>query len=85
MVPGTYKIRALYSYQPNTVRFDLNGKPAAVCRLPVATPDWHQWNLAEIGAISFPKVGLQVLTFRYGTGNNFAYFEFVPEVAKTAE
>lgn len=74
--PGTYRIKALYSYQPNEVRFDLNGKPSATCKLPEATESWHYWNFAEIGTITFPEAGLQLLTFHYGVGNNFAYFEF---------
>lgn len=76
--PGTYRIRCLYAFQPNTVRFDLNGRPAAECRLPLATASYHHWNLAEIGTIEFPEAGLQLLTFHYGKGNNFAWFEFEP-------
>jgi hypothetical protein len=76
--PGTYRIKCLYGFQANAVRFDLNGKPAATCRLPVATASYHHWNLAAIGTIQFPEAGLQLLTFHYGKGNNFAYFEFEP-------
>jgi hypothetical protein len=74
--PGTYRIKCLYGFQANTVRFDLNGKPAATCHLPVATSSYHHWNLAEIGTIEFPETGRQLLTFHYGKGNNFAWFEF---------
>ena len=74
--PGTYRIRALYSHQANMVAFDLNGKPAATCQLPVATGSWHHWNFAEIGTLSFPEAGRQLLTFHYVWGNNFAFFEF---------
>jgi hypothetical protein len=73
---GTYRIRCLYAFQTNAVSFDLNGKPAAACRLPVPTASYHHWNLADIGTIRFPEPGLQVLTFHYGKGNNFACFEF---------
>jgi len=76
--PGRYRIKAMYSNQANTVSFDVNGKKAAECRLPVATEDWHHWNLAEIGTIEFPAAGVQLLTFHYGKGNNFAWFEFEP-------
>ena len=76
--PGTYRIKALYSFQTNIVTFDLNGSPAATCRLPVPTVNYHQWNLAEIGTLRFPEAGPQLLTFHYGKGNNFAYFEFEP-------
>ena len=74
--PGTYRIKALYAFQANPITFDLNGKPAAVCKLPVATASFHHWNFAEIGTITFAETGLQLLTFHYGLGNNFAYFEF---------
>jgi len=74
--PGRYRVKALYSYKANSVSFDVNGKKASDCRLPVATESWHHWNLAEIGTIEFPAAGVQLLTFHYGPGNNFAYFEF---------
>lgn len=76
--PGLYRIKCLYAFQPNPVMFDLNGQPAATCQLPVGTASYHHWNLAEIGVIRFPAAGPQRLTFRYGKGNNFAYFEFEP-------
>lgn len=78
MRPGTYRIKCLYAYQTNSVSFDINGKPATVCRLPVPTASFHHWNFAEIGTIRFNEAGRQLLTFHYGKGNNFAYFEFEP-------
>jgi hypothetical protein len=83
--PGLYRVRCLYGFQANTVSFDLNGKPAATCRLPVPTASYHHWNLAEIGSIRFPDAGLALLTFHYGKGNNFAWFQFelVEEPAST--
>lgn len=74
--PGTYRIKALYSYQTNTVSFDLNGQPAAICQISQPTPGWHHWHFAEIGTIDFPQAGRQRLTFHYTWGNNFAWFEF---------
>jgi len=74
--PGRYRVKALYSYQANTVSFDVDGKKAADCKLPVATESWHHWNFAEIGTVEFPTAGVQLLTFHCGPGNNFAYFEF---------
>jgi hypothetical protein len=74
---GTYRIRALYSYRTNAVTFDLNGAPAARCRMPVETSGYHQWTTGEIGTITFPEAGRQLLTFHYGKGNNFAWFEFI--------
>jgi len=74
--PGTYRIKALYSYQTNTVTFDLNHQPATLCRISKPTPGWHCWAFDEIGTIDFPQAGLQLLTFHYAWGNNFSYFEF---------
>jgi hypothetical protein len=73
---------ALYSHDATSVTFSLNHKLASECKLPVATDGFHTWNKAEIGKIAFPEAGLQLLTFRYGTGNNFAYFDFVPDQIK---
>jgi len=73
---GAYKIRALYSKDAATIAFDVNRKPAATCKLPAATADYHTWNYAEIGTIAFPAAGRQLLTFHYNAGNNFAFFEF---------
>jgi hypothetical protein len=42
----------------------------------VDTGHWHRWNYAGIGTIEFPEAGLQLLTFHYNKGNNFAYFVF---------
>ena len=74
--PGRYRIKALYAFQTNTVTFDLNGQSASTCRLPEATPGYHHWNLAEIGFITLPETGPQLLTFHYGKGNNFGWFDF---------
>ena len=57
--PGAYRIKALYSFQTNTVTFDLNGKLAATCRLPVLTANYHQWNFGTIGTIQVPEAGPQ--------------------------
>jgi hypothetical protein len=73
---GTYTVTALYGNADNTIRFDIDGKPASECKLPVNTGSPHQWNKAEIGKITFEKAGLQLLTLHTGKGNNLAYFEF---------
>jgi hypothetical protein len=75
---GTYRILALYGNAANTIRFSINRNPASECKLPLATGSMHKWNKAEIGTITFAEAGLQLLTFHYNKGNNFAYFEFVP-------
>jgi hypothetical protein len=76
---GVYRVIALYGNAANTIRFSINNQPAAECKLPLATGSMHKWNKAEIGAITFPEAGLQLLTFYYNRGNNFAYFEFEPK------
>ena len=75
---GTYKIIALYSNAANTIRFSINRRPACECKLPKETGDWHTWNKAQIGTITFEQAGVQLLTFDYNAGNNFAWFEFEP-------
>ena len=74
---GTYKVIALYGNADNTIKFDIDNKPASECKLPVNTGSPHKWNKAEIGEITFGKTGLQLLTLHYGKGNNLAYLEFV--------
>ncbi len=76
--PGKYKVVVLYSNAANTIHFSLNGKPAGEYKLPLDTGSPHKWNKAEIGTMVFPKKGLQLLTLYYNTGNNLAYFEFLP-------
>ena len=80
--PGRYKMVVLYSHAPNTVTFSLNGQPVAECHLPKETGDWHIWNKAECGEIAFPEKGLQLLTLHYNSGNNLAYFDFIPAGGK---
>jgi hypothetical protein len=75
-VAGVYKIVALYGNLANTIEFSLNNKPASICKLPVATGSMHKWNKAEVGEITFPKKGKQLLTLHYNQGDNLAYFEF---------
>ncbi len=75
---GTYKVIALYGNKPNAFHLAINNQPATECKLPLDTGSMHKWNKAEAGTISFSETGLQLLTFKYNSGNNFAYFEFVP-------
>jgi hypothetical protein len=75
---GTYKVTALYGNADNVISLDIDQKPAAKCKLPVATGGPHNWNKAQIGEITFEKSGLHLLTMHYGKGNNLAYLEFAP-------
>ena len=55
-IPGKYKIVAVYSNKANTIKFSLNNKPAAECKLPVDTGYYHQCGpCAQIGEITFPR------------------------------
>jgi hypothetical protein len=74
--PGTYRIVALYGYQDNTSSFWLNGAKAADLILPVNTGNWHYWNKAEVGVMTLPAAGLNLLTLYYNKGSNLAYFDF---------
>ena len=75
-VAATYKIDALYANVNSTITFDVDQKLSSTCRLPLNTGNFHSWNKAEIGTITFTEAGLHLLTFHYNKGNNFAYFEF---------
>lgn len=76
---GTYSINAMYANAANTLKFSVNGQPAGECKLPLDTGSMHKWNKAiNCGQVAFPQAGLQLLTLHYNTGNNLAYFEFVP-------
>lgn len=76
---GTYRIVALYGNAANQIRFSINRQSASECNLPLATGSMHKWNKAQIGTITFPEAGLQLLTFHYNKGNNFASFEFMSD------
>lgn len=75
---GAYKFGVLYANDPTTFSLLINRKPAGEYKLPLKTGSMHAWNLAEVGTITFEKTGLQLLTFQYNKGNNFALFEFEP-------
>jgi hypothetical protein len=77
LTAGTYKILALYGNEANTLKFDIDGHPAADAKIPIATGKMHIWNKAAIGTITFPRTGLHLLTLHYDKGNNLASFEFV--------
>jgi hypothetical protein len=76
---GVYTIDALYGKAANTLEFSLDNQPAASCKLPIDTGDWHKWNKAmDCGRITFPSTGLHLLTLHYNANNNLAYFDFEP-------
>jgi hypothetical protein len=78
--PGIYRIVAMYSNVAQTIQFLLNSNPPKQFSIE-SYPDWVVWhiqNKADCGEISFPQTGLQLLGSHYKSGNNLAYFDFVP-------
>jgi len=75
---GRYAITALYGNVADAkpIHFSINGQPACECRFPVVTGSMHKWNQTDVGTISFPTTGIQLLTLHYGRGYNLAFFEF---------
>jgi hypothetical protein len=73
---GKYKVTALYSFKDNKSSLYINNVKAADLTLPVNTGDWHSWNKAVVGFITFTKTGMNLLTLHYNTGSNLAYLEF---------
>jgi hypothetical protein len=73
---GTYKIIGMYGNGTGPLSFSINHKPACECKFPVTTGGPHRWNKAEVGTITFPEAGQQLLTLHYNQGNNLAYFDF---------
>jgi Carbohydrate binding module (family 6) len=73
---GTYKIIGMYGNGTGTLSFSINHKPAGECKFPFTTGGPHKWNKAEVGTITFPDAGQQLLTLHYCRGNNLAYFDF---------
>jgi hypothetical protein len=73
---GKYKITALYGRDNNNSSLWINNMKAADLTLPVNTGDWHSWNKAVAGYITFTNTGLNLLTLHYNAGSNLAYLEF---------
>jgi hypothetical protein len=73
---GKYRITALYGRNDNGSSLWVNSVKAADLKLPVNTGDWHSWNKAVVGYITFTKPGLNLLTLHYNTGSNLAYLDF---------
>lgn len=75
--PGRYRIITIYGYQDNKSELWLNGKKAVSLVLPENTGNWHYWTQATVGEIIFSKEGLNLLTLKYNTGANLAFFDFL--------
>lgn len=58
--------------------YDLGGEGIAYHdNTPENTGNWHYWTQATVGEIVFPVAGLNLITLKYNTGANLAYFDFV--------
>lgn len=76
-VAGKYKIVTVYGYQDNQSSLWLNHQKVVDLKLPVNTGDWHTWDQATIGEVSFTTTGLNLLTLKYNQGSNLAYLDFI--------
>ena len=76
---GLYRIITLYGNHDNGAQLLVNGQAAADLRLPEDMGDWHHWNQATVGYVRFEHEGLNLLTFKYNSGANWAYLDFVFE------
>ncbi len=75
---GTYQVSILYSNDIKTFKLSVNGQPAGEYSTTVKTGSYHKWNLAQnIGTITFPKAGLNLLTLHISGGINYAYLVFM--------
>jgi hypothetical protein len=73
---GTYKIIGMYGNGVGPLKFSINHKPACEGKYPFTMGGPHKWNKAEVGTITFPETGQQLLTIQFGQLNNLAYFDF---------
>lgn len=74
---GKYKIIGAYGYRDNKSSLWLNGSKVCDLVLPVDTGNWHYWNQAELGRITFPNEGLNLVTLKYNAGSNLSFLDFI--------
>jgi hypothetical protein len=65
---GTYKIIALYDNEANRFTFSIHNQLACECKFPVPTGSMDKWSRAQVGTITFPEAGVQLLTLHYNKG-----------------
>lgn len=74
---GIYKVNLLYSNEIQMFKLSINGQPAGEYSTPLKTGSPHNWKYAEnLGIITFPKAGLNLLTLYISGGINYAYLDF---------
>lgn len=75
--PGKYRIITVYGNEDNRSELWVNGELKTLLKIPESTGNWHYWNQATVGEITFKKAGIQLLTFKYNRGSNWAYLDFL--------
>jgi hypothetical protein len=74
---GKYKIVTVYGNEDNKSTLWLNNQKICDLRLPISTGNWHYWDQATIGEVTFINTGLNLLTLKYNKGSNLAYLDFI--------
>jgi hypothetical protein len=75
---GRYIIYTVYSaIENNPAELWVNNKFACTLTFPEKTGNLHSWTQSEIGALTFPKKGLYLLTVKYNSGVNYGYLDFL--------
>lgn len=75
--PGKYRIITVYGNEDNRSEMWVNGELKTLLKIPESTGNWHYWNQATVGEIIFKEAGVQLLTFKYNRGSNWAYLDFL--------
>ncbi len=75
--PGKYRIVTVYGNEDNHSSLWLNNQKLTDLVLPENTGNWHYWNQATIGEVTFTETGLNLLTLKYNKGSNLAYLDFI--------
>jgi hypothetical protein len=75
---GRYIIYTVYSNLDNKpAELWVNNKFACKLTFPEVTGHAHSWTQSEIGSITFPEKGLNLLTVKYSAGHNYGYLDFL--------
>ena len=74
---GKYKIVTVYGNEDNKSTLWLNNQKVVDLKLPVATGNWHYWDQATVGEVTFTQTGINLLTLKYNKGSNLAFFDFI--------
>ncbi len=75
--PGRYKIVTVYGNDDNKSTLWLNNQKVVDLKLPRSTGNWHIWDQATVGEVTFTQTGLNLLTLKYNKGANLAYLDFI--------